>query len=101
MFQISTMAMQRASPTMISPVRYSGRSGRKTQARTNMMAGPMTQFSTAETLNIFQAVATLPSSSYLTLASTGYIIHSRPMAMGNDTVSMRRASKAVAMPGNT
>jgi hypothetical protein len=24
MFQMSTMAMQRASPTMISPVRYSG-----------------------------------------------------------------------------
>ena len=30
------------------------------------MAGPMTQFSTVETLNDFQAVATLLRSSYLT-----------------------------------
>ena len=38
-----TMAMQRASPTMISPVRSSGRSARNTQARVNISAGPMTQ----------------------------------------------------------
>ena len=31
-FQMKTMAMQRARPTMISPVRYSGRSARKIQA---------------------------------------------------------------------
>ena len=63
MFQMSTMAMQRASPTMISPVRYSGWSGRSSQASANMITGPTSQFWTRETLNIFQAVATLPSSS--------------------------------------
>ena len=48
MFQMRTMAMQRASPTIINPVRYSGWSGRSTQARTNMSAGPMTQLSTSD-----------------------------------------------------
>ncbi|KFC49913.1 hypothetical protein GY12_24115 [Micrococcus luteus] len=43
-----TIAMQRASPTMIRPVRYSGRSARKIQARANMSAGPTIQFSTSE-----------------------------------------------------
>ena len=43
-----TMAMQRASPTMIRPVRYSGRSGSSSQARVNMSAGPMIQFRTSE-----------------------------------------------------
>ena len=54
-FQINTMAMQRASPTMISPVRYSGRSGRKIQARTNMNAGASTQFSTSEVTMSFRS----------------------------------------------
>ena len=35
-----TMAMQRAKPTMINPVRYSGRSGSSIQARANISAGP-------------------------------------------------------------
>ena len=35
--------MQRASPTMMRPVRNSGRSGRNNQARVNMKAGPITQ----------------------------------------------------------
>ena len=43
-----TIAMQRASPTMIRPVRYSGRSGRNSQARANISAGPSTQFSSSE-----------------------------------------------------
>ena len=47
-FQITTIAMQRASPTMMSPVRYSGRSGRNSQARANMTAGPRIQFSTRD-----------------------------------------------------
>ena len=38
-FQISTIAMQRARPTMIRPVRYSGRSGRNSQASANISAG--------------------------------------------------------------
>ncbi len=91
--------MQRARPTMISPTRYSSMSGRKIQASRNMSTGPMSQLSASETLNIFQAVVTLESCSYWTLVSTGYIIHSRPMAMGRETVSMRRASMASAMSG--
>ena len=37
---MSTMAMQRARPTMIRPVRYSGRSGSSSQASANIRAGP-------------------------------------------------------------
>ncbi|CAO0832017.1 hypothetical protein SMICM17S_08867 [Streptomyces microflavus] len=47
-FQMMTIAMQRARPTMIKPVRYSGRSGRKIQASANMSAGPRTQLTTSE-----------------------------------------------------
>ncbi len=95
------MAMQRAVPTRISPTRYSSRSGRKTQARPNMTAGPTTQFNTSDTLNIFQAVATFESRSYCTLVSTGYIIQSSPAAMGRETVPTRRESRVSATPGQT
>ncbi len=64
-----------------------------------MITGPMIQFKPSDTLNIFHAVATLESCSYCTLVSTGYIIHSKPMAMGRDTVSMRSASMASAVSG--
>ncbi|SLI06009.1 Uncharacterised protein [Mycobacteroides abscessus subsp. abscessus] len=47
-FQMITIAMQRARPTMINPVRYSGRSGRKIQASANISAGPTTQFSSSD-----------------------------------------------------
>ncbi len=47
-FQMMTIAMQRARPTMIRPVRYSGRSGSSSQARANISAGPSTQFRTSE-----------------------------------------------------
>ena len=47
-FQMMTIAMQRARPTMISPVRYSGRSGSSSQASANISAGPRTQFSSSE-----------------------------------------------------
>jgi hypothetical protein len=50
-FQITTIAMHRARPTMIRPVRYSGRSGRKAQASANMIAGPASQFSTSEEIS--------------------------------------------------
>jgi hypothetical protein len=93
------MAMQRASPTMISPTRYSGMSGKKIQASRNMITGPTSQFSTSDKPNIFQAPVTRESCSYCTLISTGYIIHSRPMAMGSETVSIRNASRASAVSG--
>ena len=47
-FQMSTMAMQRARPTMMSPVRYSGRSGSISHARVNITAGPTSQLSTSD-----------------------------------------------------
>ena len=43
-----TIAIQRARPTMISPVRYSGRSGSNSHARANISSGPRTQFNTSE-----------------------------------------------------
>jgi len=43
-----TMAMQRASPTTMRPVRYAERSGRRVQASANIRAGPMTQFRKSE-----------------------------------------------------
>ena len=48
---MTTMAMQRASPTMMSPVRYSGRSGRNAQARTNISTGPTSQLSTSDEMS--------------------------------------------------
>ena len=56
-FQMMTMAMQRASPTMISPVRYSGRSASSRQASVNITAGPISQFSSSEdTISLRSAV---------------------------------------------
>lgn len=43
-----TIAMLRASPTMISPVRYSGRSGSSSQASANINARPTIQFSASD-----------------------------------------------------
>ena len=58
-----TMAMQRASPTMISPVRYSGRSGSSSQASANISAGPSTQFSTSEETRSRRSPVTVSSRS--------------------------------------
>jgi len=62
-FQISTIAMQRARPTMISPVRYSGRSGSSSQASVNISAGPSTQLRTIEDTSSRRSAVTWPSSS--------------------------------------
>ncbi|MNT98849.1 hypothetical protein D3C72_2415350 [compost metagenome] len=48
MFHKRTMAMQRARPIMMSPVRYSGRSGSITQASVNISTGPKTQLKKSE-----------------------------------------------------
>ncbi|MNW60856.1 hypothetical protein D3C74_388790 [compost metagenome] len=80
---------------MISPVRYSGRSARNTQASTNMKAGARTQLITKEVIISFLSASTRPVSLYLTLAKTGYIITSRPMAMGTDTPeTVKRSSSS-------
>ena len=81
-FQTITIAMQRARPIMISPTMYSGYPDRNRIARANIRIGPMIQFCTSESPSTFQSRKTSPSSSYFTLASGGYIIRIRPMAMG-------------------
>ncbi|CAM5310415.1 hypothetical protein SHIRM173S_13323 [Streptomyces hirsutus] len=58
-----TMAMQRARPTMIRPVRYSGRSGRKIQASANITAGPTSQLTTSEETISFRSPVTASSRS--------------------------------------
>jgi hypothetical protein len=59
-FQISTIAIQRARPTMIRPVRYSGRSGSISQARANISAGPTSQFSTNDITSERVSPTTVP-----------------------------------------
>jgi hypothetical protein len=58
-----TIAMQRASPTMIRPVRYSGRSGSISHARANISAGPSTQFSTRLSTSVRVSRVTVSSLS--------------------------------------
>ena len=58
-----TMAMQRARPTMISPVRYSGRSGSISQARANISAGPNTQFKNRELSSSLRSPVTVSRRS--------------------------------------
>lgn len=82
-----TMAMQRASPTMISPVRYSGRSDSRSQASANMTAGPTNQFNASDVAISLRSAVTVSSWSYRTLARTGYIITSSPIAMGSEIPS--------------
>src|SRR5690625_6883752 len=64
-FQIKTIAMQRARPTMISPVRNSGRSGRKVQARVNMNAGPTIQFRSSDRMRSEEHTSELQSRGHL------------------------------------
>ena len=59
-FQMRTMAMQRARPTMMSPVRSSGRSAKKTQARVNMSNGPTTQFKTSDRTSVRRSASSSP-----------------------------------------
>ena len=57
---MSTIAMQRARPTMISPVRYSGRSGSISQASVNITAGPISQLSTSDITSDRRSAITVP-----------------------------------------
>ena len=98
-FQTSTMAMHRARPTMIKPVRYAGRSGNISHARVNISAGPMTQFNSNEVPMVRRSLATLPTLAYFTFANTGYIISSRPIAIGSDTVPILTVSSHPLRPG--
>ena len=82
-FQTITMAMQRARPMMIRPTMYSGISAQEEHGQTRTSASgrsPSSAPATAPSTFLFRK--TRPSSSYFTLASGGYIIRIRPMAMG-------------------
>ena len=58
-----TIAMQRARPTMIRPVRYSGRSGSISHASVNISAGPTTQLSTSDAPSMRRSEVTVSSRS--------------------------------------
>ena len=68
-------------------------------ARTNIRIGPMTQFCTSDSPSTFQLRKTSPSSSYFTLASGGYIIRIRPMAMGILVVPTWKRLMNASTPG--
>ncbi len=100
-FQISTIAMHLASPTMIRPVRNCGRSGSSNHASANIAAGPTIQFSTSDETSIRRSLVTEFRCPYRTLASTGYIISSSPSAIGNDTDPTLTASNPTFKPGTS
>jgi len=84
--------MQRANPTMISPVRYSGRSGSSSHASVNISAGPITQLRINDGTMSVRSVVTSPILEYRTLANTGYIISISPIAIGSETVAILTSS---------
>src|SRR4030067_139059 len=98
-FQTRTIAMHRASPTRMSPVRYSGRSGRKIHARANMRNGTRIQFWTRLTPMTRGFDARRGRSSYRTRARGGYIIQIRPTAIGIETPDQEKASRLAERPG--
>ncbi len=67
-------------------------------ARANMRIGPMTQFCTSESPRIFLFRKTSPSSSYFTLASGGYIIRIRPIAIGTLVVPTWKLLMKASVP---
>src|SRR5574344_1002954 len=81
-FHTSTMAIQRASPIMISPYMYSGCAERNRAERMNISNGPTIQLSISDVASTFLSENTLSNSSYLTFAKGGNIIRIKPMAKG-------------------
>ncbi len=81
-----TMAMQRAKPIRMSPTMYCGWLCRNAAARPNISTGPITQFCTRDRPSTFQFAKAALNSSYRTLASGGYIIKIRPIAIGTFVV---------------
>jgi hypothetical protein len=62
-FQTSTIAMQRARPTTITPVRYAGWSAKNSHASVNISAGPTTHDRNSETPNMRPSPRMRPMSS--------------------------------------
>ena len=98
-FQIRTMAMQRARPMTMSPVRNAGSSGRNVQAKANIRAGPISQLRMRDSHSMRRSPVSCPMSSYFTRARTGYIMAKSPMAMGKLVWSTWTASSVVSRPG--
>lgn len=94
--------MHLAIPTRISPAMYSGWSRRTITANANISTGPTSQFCTSDSTRIFRSRKTSPSRSYRTLASGGYIISTRPIAIGTFVVPTwaRRTSASAEFPAN-
>ncbi|MNP21989.1 hypothetical protein D3C76_1146320 [compost metagenome] len=84
--QTSTIAMHRAKPIMIKPTMYSGMSLSSKIARRNIRIGPITQFCSKDNSITFQSLNTRPNFSYFTLASGGYIMTIKPIAIGMEVV---------------
>ena len=61
-FHSSTIAMHRANPTRITPVRYCGCSARNSHARANITSGPITQFNSSEAAIIRRSAVNRPTS---------------------------------------
>ena len=101
-FQMMTMAMQRARPTMIRPVRYSGRSGSSSQASANISAGPSTQFSTSE---LTQQLAVAGDGVEAVVADLGqHRVHHDQQAEGDrqrDAVDLDRVQRVVRARGSS
>ena len=95
-FQTITIAMQRAIPTRISPYIKSGWSLMTMTVRANISTGPTIQFLTSDRPSTFVFWNTIPSSSYFTFASGGYIIRISPAAMG---IEVDPTERPVIMPG--
>ncbi len=95
--------MHLARPTIMTPARYPGKSGRVAQASPVISNGPINQFKTSEVTICCHtpfSESRLQSSSYCTLHSTGHIMSHRPMAMGRLTVSTCTTFKIVPMSVN-
>src|SRR3990172_2303814 len=65
-----------------------------------MSAGPISQFNTSEVTSKVRSAATSVTLEYRTLARTGYIIASRPSAIGSDTDPILMVSSTSFRPGS-
>jgi len=79
----------------IMPFLRSGYAPRNTQAKTNINKGPITQLRVSDPVSmVFDPleVTTFFRSSYRTLASGGYIIKIKSIAIGIDVVPMLKVN---------
>jgi hypothetical protein len=68
-------------------------------ARKNITSGPIIQFCVRESVNSLRFLKTRGNFSYFTFASGGYIIRTRPMAMGIFVVPELKEFQKPEIPG--